>query len=92
MNKLTKDEKKILQSYDNNEWQSVKNFSDQKHAYTAYARHTLIKDARINIRINSKDLHTIKAKAVEEGIPYQTLIVSILHKYAIGKYCNVRAA
>ncbi|ACJ19319.1 hypothetical protein CbuK_2134 [Coxiella burnetii CbuK_Q154] len=42
------------------------------------------KDARINIRISSTDLEQIKQKAAYEGIPYQTLIASILHKYAAG--------
>lgn len=49
------------------------------------ARATTIKDKRVNIRMSSSDLRDIQAKALEEGMPYQTLIASVLHKYASGK-------
>lgn len=45
----------------------------------------MLKDKRMNIRISSRDLNQLKAKALEEGIPYQTLVSSVLHKYLIGK-------
>ena len=50
----------------------------------SYAKATLAKDKRITLRLSSFDLDAIQAKAIEEGIPYQTLISSILHKYATG--------
>jgi predicted DNA binding CopG/RHH family protein len=51
----------------------------------AAARATAIKDRRVNIRLSSGDLRDIQAKALEEGIPYQTLIASVLHKYVSGR-------
>jgi hypothetical protein len=53
--------------------------------FKAAARATAIKDRRINIRLSSGDLSDIQAKALEEGIPYQTLIASVLHKYVTGR-------
>src|SRR3954452_19277549 len=51
----------------------------------AAARATAIKDRRVNIRLSSGDLSDIQAKALEEGVPYQTLIASVLHKYVTGR-------
>ena len=53
--------------------------------YREYARATFKKDMRVNIRISKKDLVALQSRALEEGIPYQTLIGSILHKYADGR-------
>ena len=53
--------------------------------FKAAARATAIKDRRVNIRLSSGDLSDIQAKALEEGIPYQTLIASVLHKYVTGR-------
>jgi predicted DNA binding CopG/RHH family protein len=53
--------------------------------YREYARATFKKDRRVNIRISSKDLEALQKRALEEGIPYQTLMASILHKYAAGR-------
>lgn len=53
--------------------------------YSEYATATFKKDKRINIRISSKDLEAIQIKALEEGLPYQTLIASVLHKYVNGQ-------
>ncbi len=78
MNKLDKYEKDVLGSFENNEWQSVKNLENKKTEYSRYARNTFLKNKRINIRISERDLINLKAKSLEEGIPYQTLIVSIL--------------
>jgi len=51
----------------------------------AAARATAIKDRRVNIRLSSGDLSDIQVKALEEGVPYQTLIASVLHKYVTGR-------
>jgi predicted DNA binding CopG/RHH family protein len=56
----------------------------------AAARATAIKDKRVNIRLSSVDLLDIQAKALEEGMPYQTLIASVLHKYVTGKLSDSR--
>jgi len=81
---LDDEEKQLLDSYNKGEWKSVKDFEKQKHIAKIAAKNTLRKDARINIRLSSTDLLRIKQKAAFEGIPYQTLIASILHKYAAG--------
>jgi predicted DNA binding CopG/RHH family protein len=83
--KYDPDEKELLDSYERGEWKSVKDFAGEAHRYKDYARATFRKDNRINIRISSKDLEAIQKKALEEGIPYQTLIASVLHKYASGR-------
>ena len=85
MKKLDKEEKTIIDSYEKDEWQSVKGFKEEKKKYHRYARNTLLKNKRINIRISEKDLINLKAKSIEEGIPYQSLISSVLHKYVNGK-------
>jgi predicted DNA binding CopG/RHH family protein len=84
MTKLNQEEQEILESYENNEWISVA--TPQRMAeLKSYAKATLAKDKRITLRLSSLDLEAIQAKAIEEGIPYQTLISSILHKYATGR-------
>ena len=82
--KLTKEEQDLIASVEAGEWKSVKNFAAEKKRYMAIARHTLRKDKRINIRISQRDLEGLQMKAVREGIPYQTLISSVLHKYVAG--------
>lgn len=79
-----KDELELLASYENEEWQSVKNFREQAAQYRAYARATFRKDRRVNIRISEKDLLDLQKRALREGIPYQTLISSVLRKYING--------
>ncbi len=83
--KLTKDEQDLIASVEAGEWKSVKNLMGEKKRYALIARHTLRKDKRINIRISQRDLEGIQVKAVREGIPYQTLISSVLHKYVAGQ-------
>ena len=78
-------EKDILKSYERDEWISVDNLEEKKEQYAQYAKATYLKNKRINIRISKKDFIDIKTKSLEEGIPYQTLISSIIHKYVSGK-------
>jgi predicted DNA binding CopG/RHH family protein len=85
MKRMIKEEKALLNSFDKGEWKSVKNLKKEINRYQNIARATLRKDKRINIRMSAKDLEEIQKKALEEGIPYQTLISSILHKYASGR-------
>lgn len=59
--------------------------------FKAAARATAIKDRRVNIRLSSGDLSDIQVKALEEGVPYQTLIASVLHKYVTGRLAEPRA-
>ncbi len=81
MNKLDKEEKELLNSFEKGEWKSVKNISRRKSELKEYARATIRKDKRVNIRISERDLKELQRIAVREGLPYQTLISSILHKY-----------
>jgi len=82
--KLQQDELELLASYENQEWKSVKKIKDQKESYRAYARAAFRKDKRVNIRISEKDLLDLQKRAIRQGIPYQTLIASVLHKYISG--------
>lgn len=83
--KLDTDEKEILESVERGEWRSVKGVKRDLGRYSRYARATFRKDRRLNIRISSRDLEAIQKRALEEGLPYQTLISSLLHKYAAGR-------
>ena len=79
---LDDEEKDILDSYERGEWKPVKNQKAEITKLSEYAKNTLQKDKRINIRMSSKDLDQVQVIAAQEGIPYQTLTSSILHKYA----------
>jgi predicted DNA binding CopG/RHH family protein len=85
MKRLDAEEKELLESYERDEWQSVAHLEAEAGRYRGYAAATFRKDEQINIRISQKDLLTIQKKAIDEGIPYQTLISSILHKYVSGR-------
>ncbi len=86
--KLDKEEKELSDSFDKGEWVSVKNQKQEKNKTRIASSNYQKKDARINIRISMTDLDQIKQKAAYEGLPYQTLIASILHKYAAGHLKN----
>ena len=84
-NKLDQEETELLSSYEAGEWKPVANVADSAEKYREYARATFRKDRRVNIRISDKDLVGLQKRALEEGIPYQTLMSSVLHKYVSGK-------
>ena len=84
MAKLDKYEKDILKSFENGEWEPIKNLEEEKEKYAQYARNTFKKNKRINIRISEWDLIRLKAKSLKEGIPYQTLVSSLIHKFVTG--------
>lgn len=83
--KLDKEEQELLNSLESEEWVSVDNLEQEIKKNQEIARNTLRKDKRINIRLSSNDLEALKANAVEMGLPYQTLVSSILHQYATGR-------
>lgn len=83
--KLDKEEQELLDAYENDEWVSVKN-KRTVSKYQAIAQATLKKDKRVNIRISKRDLELLQERALREGIPYQTLMSSVLHKYVTGLY------
>jgi len=82
---LNKEEKEMKKSYENDEFVSVSNLSGQKKKYSVIAKNTFKKNKSITIRLAERDIQKVKAKAAEEGIPYQTLITSIIHKYTSQK-------
>lgn len=84
--KLTKEEKDLLKSVERGEWRRIPDFEKEAKRYQESARATLRKDKRVNIRMTERDLVRIQKKALEEGLPYQTLISSILHKYISGRF------
>jgi len=86
---LDSDERKLAKSIENEEWISDLTQKD-KTKYREYARYSLNKQKRINIRMSERDLIKIRAKAVEEGIPYQSLISMLIHKYNEGKVSIAR--
>ncbi len=81
---LDQEEKNLMESVKRGEWQPVKNITEEKEKAMLAARNTLKKDKRINLRLTQKDYYQIQIKAIEEGIPYQTLISSLVHKYING--------
>jgi predicted DNA binding CopG/RHH family protein len=81
---LDEEEKSIVEAYAHGEFKPVKAQKKLKSEALAAARSYVRKDARINIRLSTTDLTMLKRRAIEEGLPYQSLIASILHKYVSG--------
>lgn len=79
---LDDEEKQLLEEVERGEWKPVKDFAKRKKELMQIAKNTSNKTKNINIRLTARDLYKLKAKAVREGIPYQTLASSILHKSA----------
>lgn len=80
--KLDKEEQDLLSSFERGEWKTARSAKSLMEQANTAAVEFLKKDARINIRISSFDLDLIKQIAVREGLPYQSLITSVLHKFA----------
>jgi predicted DNA binding CopG/RHH family protein len=85
MKRLDRYEKQILSAYERGTLKSVVTSEVSLRRYREYARATLTKNRRVNIRMSTVDLADIQARATEEGIPYQPLMASILHKFATGR-------
>jgi predicted DNA binding CopG/RHH family protein len=83
--KLDPEEQEILESFENDEFISVLG-SERKKELIEMARNTNKKTKRINIRLSERDFERINIKAIEENIPYQTLIGSVIHKYLDGRF------
>jgi predicted DNA binding CopG/RHH family protein len=78
---LTEEEQKLLEEVENGEWVPVIDKDKAKKNALAIAKNTLNKTKNINIRLSEKDIQKAKIKAVEAGIPYQTLISSVIHRF-----------
>jgi predicted DNA binding CopG/RHH family protein len=85
MQKIDAYEEDLLAAYEKGQIKSTSPSKAELATFKAAATSTFIKDKRINIRLSSPDLMDIQARALEEGIPYQALIASVLHKYASGR-------
>jgi predicted DNA binding CopG/RHH family protein len=82
--RLTREEKEIVKSFEKGEWVPVPDLSGRRKELMRYARNTLKKDKRLNIRISERDLVELQRKALREGLPYQTFVSSIIHKFING--------
>jgi len=79
------EELEIVQAFESGQLRSQHPDKETLERHSAYAEKTLSKNKRVNIRLSEKDLEEIKIRALEEGIPYQTLMGSVLHKYLSGR-------
>jgi len=82
--KLDDEEKALLESFEKDQWRSLGRVKSRAKRLDRLARATFRKDKRINIRISERDLADLKRRALEDGLPYQTLISSVLHKFVSG--------
>src|SRR5690554_2690159 len=88
--KLNPEEQELLDAYESGEF--VSDLNDERRQYlAATAEDSFKKDKRINIRISKRDLEALQRRALEEGLPYQTLVSSVLHKYISGGLKDVTA-
>ena len=90
MSKLDPYELEVLEAYESGMLKPIASKAELQRMRTA-ARATSIKDKRVNIRLSSVDLLDIQAKALAEGMPYQTLIASVLHKYVAGNLAEKKS-
>lgn len=85
MSKFSTEEKEILGAFEDGKLKRVKNLRQELARHRNAAAATFTKDSRINIRLSSKDLRALQKRALAEGIPYQTLVSSVLHKFIEGQ-------
>lgn len=86
MKGLDRYEKQILSAFETGKLKSTVTSEASLRRYRDYARATLAKNKRVNIRLSTQDLTEIQTRAAEEGVPYQTLISSVLHKFVTGRF------
>lgn len=87
---LNQEEQELLDAYESGEFES--DLDDERREFiTRSVEEAFRKDKRINIRISSRDLEALQRRALEEGIPYQSLVSSVLHKYVSGGLKDVTA-
>ena len=80
----TKEELEIVDYIENGNPKSIPNFKEELELITKSVKHKLDSKKQVNFRINENDLEKLKTRALQEGIPYQTLLNSIIHKYLNG--------
>jgi len=91
MNNLDPEEKEIFEAFESGRLQRIQKVPEELARHRDAAAATFKKDARINIRLSSRDLRALQARALKEGIPYQTLVSSVLHKYVDGQLVDKAA-
>lgn len=79
---LTNEEKELLEEFERGEWKEVDNPEEERRKAVLYAKNTLNKLKNINIRVTLRDLQKLKSRAVEQGLPYQSILSALLHQYA----------
>lgn len=88
--KHEEEELEILQAWEAGTLKPVSGMAEQVKAHRVAAEATFKKNQRLNIRISSRDLRNLQARALEEGVPYQTFAASLLHKFVSGQLVNLR--
>ena len=83
--KLNLEEKDILNSLEKGEWKSVSDFTEKKALFKKMAKQSIAKTKRITLRVTEQDYNLAHIKAIKDGIPYQTMISSIIHRYLTGQ-------
>jgi predicted DNA binding CopG/RHH family protein len=91
MKNLNREERKLLAAFERGALKSVITSEAALRRYQEYARATLSKPQRVNIRLSAQTLAGIRSRAAEEGMPYQTLMATVLHKYTTGRFVEKRA-
>ena len=89
---LDEQERDLVDSIERDEWQEAAHADQLRKKAEAYADATIRKDRRMNIRISERDLRNLKRRALEEGIPYQTMVSMVLHKYISGQFLDRSAS
>ncbi len=92
MNNYDAEEREIIAAFEAGKLKSQEPSRELLERHRDYARSTMSKNKRVNVRLSEKDLEDIKIRALEEGVPYQTLIGSILHKYVSGRLAEKASA
>lgn len=85
-------EKEILEDFEKGKFISVKNAKEEKHLAEAAAHNFMKRDSRVHVRISGADLNMVRRLAVQEGLPYQTFLASIIHKYVSGRLVDIGSA
>lgn len=79
-------EEQVTRDYENDQFKSMTPSKSDLKRFKEAARATFIKNRRVNVRLSTPDLIDIQTRAAEEGVPYQTLIASVLHKFVTGRF------
>ena len=85
MKYYNREERELIETIEGEDWTEVDNMTEAIEEARRIAQATTAKSERMNIRMSEKDIKALKARAIEEGLPYQSLVSSVLHKYVSGQ-------